>query len=54
VVFNQDNQDSFYNAMKSVGIQLRFLITYTMSIGIQKYIDFNGFFYEMDFVRLLS
>lgn len=54
MVFNQDNQDFFYNATKSVGIQLRFLTTYKMSFGIQKLIDFNGFFYVMDFERLFS
>jgi len=35
VVFNQDNQDFFLNTTKSVGIQLRFLGTYKMSLGIE-------------------
>jgi hypothetical protein len=40
--------------MKSFGIQLRFRVIYNMSIGIQKSIDFERFFYGMDFVRLFS
>jgi hypothetical protein len=35
--------------MKSVGIQLRFVVIYEMSIGIQKSTDFDRFFYGMDF-----
>jgi hypothetical protein len=44
----------FSRAMKSSGIQLRFLVIYKMSIGIQKSTDFDRFFYGMDFVRLFS
>jgi hypothetical protein len=35
--------------MKSVGIQLRFLTTYKMSFGIQKYTYFNGYFGGVNF-----
>jgi hypothetical protein len=45
MVLNQDNQDFFFKATKSLGIQLRFLITFKMSIGIQKSIEFDGFIY---------
>jgi hypothetical protein len=44
----------FSGAIKSVGNQLRFLITFKMSIAIQKSIDFNGFSFEMNFERLFS
>jgi len=54
VVFNQDNHDFFFKATKSIGIQLRFLMTYELSTGIQKSIDFDGFLDGMDFVRLFS
>jgi len=54
MVFNQDNQKILFKATKSHGIQLRFVPTYKMSIGIQKSIDFNGFFWRVDFVRLFS
>jgi len=54
MVFNQDNQDFFFKATKSHDIQLRFVQTYKMSIGIQKSADFNRFFYRVDFVRLFS
>jgi len=37
-----------------VGIQLRFLMTYELFIGIQKSIDFDGFLDGVDFVRLFS
>jgi hypothetical protein len=33
----------FFKATKSFGIQLRFLITFKMSIGIQKSIEFDRF-----------
>jgi len=44
VVFNQDNQDFLFRATKSGGIQMRLQQIYKMSVGIQKYIDFNAFF----------
>jgi hypothetical protein len=42
----------FFNATKFLGIQLRFLTTFKMSIDIQKSTDFDGFFFGMDFKRL--
>ena len=54
MVFNQHNHDFFVKATKSVGIQLRFLMTYELSIGIQKSIDFDRFLDGMNFVRLFS
>ena len=54
MVFNQDNQDFLFKTTKFIGIQSRFLITYKMSLGIQKYKDFDGFFKMVDFVRLFS
>ena len=54
MVFNQDNHDFFFKATKFVGIQLRILMTYELSIGIQKSIDFDGFLDGMDIVRLFS
>ena len=54
MVFNQDNHDFFVRATKSIGIQLRFLMTYELSIAIQKSIDFDGFLDGVDFVRLFS
>jgi len=44
VVFNQDNQDFLFGATKFGDIQMRFRLTYKLSVGIQKYTDFNGFF----------
>jgi len=54
MVFNQDNQNFLFRTTKSHGIQLRFVPTYKLSIGIQKSAYFNGFFCMMDFVRLFS
>jgi len=54
VVFNQNNQDIFFKTTKSVGIQLKFLTTYKMSLGIENLIDFNEFFCGIDYVRLFS
>jgi hypothetical protein len=51
---NQDNQDFLFRATKSIGIQSRILITYKMSLGIQKYIDFDGFFEMVDFMRFFN
>jgi len=33
---------------------MRFVLTYKMSLGIQNYVDFNRFFYGMDFVKLFN
>jgi hypothetical protein len=44
----------FFNATKSVGIQLRFFKICKMSHDIQKSIYFSGFFGTMDFVRFSS
>ena len=44
----------FFRATKFVGIQLRFLTTFKMSIGIQKSMNFDGFFFAMDFDGLFS
>ncbi|XP_045802541.1 uncharacterized protein LOC123896163 [Trifolium pratense] len=41
-------------AIKSVGILLRFLTTFKMSIGIQKSREFDGCFFGMDFDGLFS
>jgi len=54
VVFNKDNQKKLFSTTKSHGIQLRFVPTCKMSIGIQKFADFNIFFCRVDFVRLFS
>lgn len=44
----------FFPTTKSVGIQLRFVRTYKMSLNIENLTDFNGFFCGIDCVRLFS
>jgi len=52
--FKKKKKNCLFNATKSGGIQIRFLQTYKMSLGIEKYVDFNRFFCGMDFMRLFS
>jgi hypothetical protein len=40
----------FFKTTKSLGIQLKFLTTFKMSIGIQKSVDFDRFFISRDFL----
>jgi hypothetical protein len=44
----------FFRTTKSTGIRLRFLSTFKKFVGIQKSIDFDGLFCEMNFERLFN